>query len=50
VLRLLLLLSERRRVRVSDAAEYLGVARSTRHRLLSALHYRDLAVQDAHQG
>lgn len=32
---------------VSDAAERLGVARSTAHRLLSMLVYRDFAVQDA---
>jgi IclR family transcriptional regulator, acetate operon repressor len=31
---------------VSDAAERLGVARSTAHRLLSMLCYRDFAVQD----
>ncbi|WP_028921033.1 IclR family transcriptional regulator [Pseudonocardia acaciae] len=49
VLRLLLLLSERRRLRVVDAAEHLGVARSTAHRLLRALSYRDFAVQDAHK-
>jgi DNA-binding IclR family transcriptional regulator len=47
VLRLLLLLSEQGSVRVSDAAEHLGVARSTAHRLLGALSYRDFAVQDA---
>jgi DNA-binding IclR family transcriptional regulator len=47
VLRLLLLLAERRLVRVTDAAEYLGVARSTAHRLLGALSYREFAVQDA---
>ncbi|QRP50730.1 IclR family transcriptional regulator [Amycolatopsis sp. FDAARGOS 1241] len=33
-------------LRVSDAAERLGVARSTAHRLLSMLVYRDFAVQD----
>lgn len=49
VLRLLLLLSERRHVRVTDAAEHLGVARSTAHRLLGALSYRGFAVQDAHK-
>ncbi|TQJ50587.1 IclR family transcriptional regulator [Phycicoccus sp. SLBN-51] len=32
---------------VSDAAERLGVARSTAHRLLSMLVYRDFAVQRA---
>ncbi|HSU09086.1 MAG TPA: IclR family transcriptional regulator [Pseudonocardia sp.] len=31
---------------VSEAAERLGVARSTAHRLLSMLSYRDFAVQD----
>jgi DNA-binding IclR family transcriptional regulator len=48
-LRLLLLLSERKQVRVADAAEYLDVARSTAHRLLGALSYREFAVQDAHK-
>ncbi|MFF8772472.1 IclR family transcriptional regulator [Kitasatospora sp. NPDC015120] len=33
-------------VTVSQAAERLGVARSTAHRLLAALVYRDFAVQD----
>jgi DNA-binding IclR family transcriptional regulator len=47
VVRLLLLLAERRQVRVTDAAEYLGVARSTAHRLLGVLSYREFAVQDA---
>jgi DNA-binding IclR family transcriptional regulator len=47
VLRLLLLLSERRQVRVADAADHLGVARSTAHRLLGVLSYREFAVQDA---
>ncbi|WP_255952796.1 IclR family transcriptional regulator [Streptomyces odontomachi] len=49
VLRLLLLLSERQRLRVSDAAEHLGVARSTAHRLLRTLCARDFATQDAHR-
>ena len=31
---------------MSEAAERLGVARSTAHRLLSMLLYRDFAVQD----
>ena len=31
---------------VTEAAERLGVARSTAHRLLSMLLYRDFAVQD----
>ena len=33
-------------ITVSDAAERLGVARSTAHRLLTSLVYRDFAVQD----
>jgi IclR family transcriptional regulator, acetate operon repressor len=34
-------------LRVSEAAERLGVARSTAHRLLAMLVYRDFAVQQA---
>ncbi len=34
-------------LRVADAAERLGVARSTAHRLLAMLVYRDFAEQDA---
>jgi DNA-binding IclR family transcriptional regulator len=34
------------RLTVSDAAERLGIARSTAHRLLTMLVYRDFAVQD----
>jgi DNA-binding IclR family transcriptional regulator len=34
------------RLTVSEAAERLGIARSTAHRLLSMLVYRDFAVQD----
>lgn len=49
VLKLLLLLSERRQVRVTEAAAHLGVARSTAHRLLGVLSYREFAVQDAHK-
>jgi DNA-binding IclR family transcriptional regulator len=49
VLRLLLLLSERQRLRVSDAADYLGVARSTAHRLLRTLCANDFATQDVHR-
>ncbi|NMH97509.1 IclR family transcriptional regulator domain-containing protein [Pseudonocardia acidicola] len=33
-------------LRVSEAAERLGIARSTAHRLLAMLVYRDFAVQD----
>jgi len=45
-LRLALLLQQEGPVRVSDAAERLGVARSTAHRLLAMLVYRDFAEQD----
>ena len=45
-LRLLLLLKSQPRVRVADAAEELGVARSTAHRVLGMLLYRGFAVQD----
>lgn len=49
VLRLLELLSQRERLRVSEAADELGVARSTAHRLLSTLRHRGFAVQDSHK-
>lgn len=45
-LRLVVLLREQRRLSVKSAAEQLGVAPSTAYRLLSALCYRDFAVQD----
>jgi DNA-binding IclR family transcriptional regulator len=45
VLRLLLLLQRRDRIRVKDAADELGVARSTAYRLLSMLRYRGFAIQ-----
>lgn len=45
-LRLITLIQERDAVTVSEAAEYLGVAASTAHRLLSALIYRDFVLQD----
>jgi DNA-binding IclR family transcriptional regulator len=41
------LLQQHGAMRVSDAAERLGVARSTAHRLLAMLVYRDFAEQDA---
>ncbi|MBO0851189.1 MAG: IclR family transcriptional regulator [Pseudonocardia sp.] len=44
-LRLAVLLRDCGPLRVSDAAERLGVARSTAHRLLSMLSYRDFAEQ-----
>jgi len=46
-LQILLLLSERQCLRVVDVAAELGVARSTAHRLLTALQQREFAVQDA---
>jgi DNA-binding IclR family transcriptional regulator len=45
-LRLLLMLKSRSRIRVADAADELGVARSTAHRVLGMLVYRGFAVQD----
>src|SRR5262245_39781706 len=46
VLRLLQLLRDHGRLRVTEAAEELGTARSTAHRLLAMLVYRGFAVQD----
>src|SRR4051812_40826180 len=48
-LRVLELLSTRPSLRVIEVAEYLGVARSTAHRVLSALLARGFVVQDAHK-
>lgn len=45
-LRLLLLFRERELIRVSDAAQILGVGASTAHRLLTALQHREFAIQD----
>jgi DNA-binding IclR family transcriptional regulator len=45
-LTLLALFRERRTVRVADAAEALGTARSTAHRLLAMLEYHRFAQQD----
>lgn len=47
---LLQLVAERQALRVSEAAELLGVARSTAHRLLSALRRRDFLRQDKPNG
>jgi IclR family acetate operon transcriptional repressor len=44
-LRILQLLRDSGQVRVSDVAADLGIARSTAHRLLAMLVYRDFAVQ-----
>ncbi|MBE7190685.1 IclR family transcriptional regulator [Jatrophihabitans endophyticus] len=46
-LRILLVLGERGSLRVTDAADELGIARSTAHRLLTALRARGFVVQDA---
>ncbi|MGW6898946.1 IclR family transcriptional regulator [Streptomyces sp. NPDC054919] len=48
-LQILVLLGERERVRVMEVADYLGVARSTAHRLLVALMSRQFVVQDANK-
>lgn len=45
-LRLLLLLKSRPSIRVAEAADELEVARSTAHRLLAMLVYRDFVTQD----
>lgn len=45
-LRLLLILRERKALRVAEAAEELGVARSTAHRLLTTLRARGFVAQD----
>lgn len=47
---LLQLVAERQVLRVSEAAELLGVARSTAHRLLSALRRRGFLMQDRPNG
>lgn len=47
---LLQLVAERQALRVSEAADLLGVARSTAHRLLSALRRRDFLMQDKPNG
>jgi len=46
-LRLLLLVRRDGGIRVSAAADELGVARSTAHRLLAMLKYREFVVQDS---
>lgn len=45
-LRLLMLFRRQNSLRVSDAADHLGVARSTAHRLLAMLEYHDFVSQD----
>ncbi len=45
-LKILLLLGERSELRLTDVAEYLGVASSTAHRMLAMLLYRGFVRQD----
>lgn len=45
-LRVLLLLGERQKLRLTDVSQYLGVASSTAHRLLAMLQYRGFVRQD----
>ena len=47
---LLQLVGERQALRVAEAAELLGVARSTAHRLLTALRTRGFVMQDRPNG
>lgn len=49
-LQLLHLIGQRRALRVAEAAEALGVARSTAHRLLTALRHRGFVSQDKPNG
>ncbi|GLZ49049.1 IclR family transcriptional regulator [Actinomycetospora sp. NBRC 106375] len=46
-LKVLLLLGDRPRLRLTDVSTYLGVATSTAHRLLAMLQYRGFVRQDA---
>jgi DNA-binding IclR family transcriptional regulator len=50
ILRLLLLLGERRQIRLSDVVTELGVAKSTAHRMLSALRRRGFATHEKPNG
>src|SRR3982751_2576179 len=47
---LLQLVGDRQALRVAEAAELLGVARSTAHRLLTALRRRGFVTQDRPSG
>jgi IclR family acetate operon transcriptional repressor len=49
-LRLLQLVGEHQALRVAEVADMLGVARSTAHRLLTALRQRDFLIQDRPNG
>jgi DNA-binding IclR family transcriptional regulator len=46
-LRVLLLLGEKPKLRLTDVGQYLGVASSTAHRLLAMLQYRGFVRQDS---
>lgn len=46
-LKVLLLLTQRPQLRLTDVSQYLGVASSTAHRLLSMLQYRGFVRQDS---
>jgi DNA-binding IclR family transcriptional regulator len=46
-MRILLLLGERSELRLTEVAEYLGVASSTAHRLLAMLQYRGFVRQES---
>jgi DNA-binding IclR family transcriptional regulator len=46
-LRVLLLLGERPKLRLTDVSQYLGVASSTAHRLLAMLQFRGFVRQDS---
>jgi DNA-binding IclR family transcriptional regulator len=46
-LRVLLLMGERQKLRLTDVSQYLGVASSTAHRLLAMLQFRGFVRQDA---
>jgi IclR family acetate operon transcriptional repressor len=45
-LKLLAMIAEREQVRISDASQELGVARSTAHRVVQMLQYHGLVAQD----
>src|SRR5438132_14162773 len=45
-LRLIVLVAERRPIRLAEAARELGVARSTAHRLMQMLEYRGFVTRD----
>lgn len=46
LLKLLVLFRSQKEIRMTDAAQHLGVAKSTAHRLLAMLEYHEFVVQD----